>query len=254
MWDEYHITNVRNLEVPADKLAVYWLGGAGFVVKFDNGTIICIDPYLSDSVERLYGFKRLSLAPVIAEELIFDILLFTHDHGDHLDIDSFDTLMKVNPQCKIVAPGCCDKYLSEKNKQYECVVDGKMVRRDGLEITAVEADHGQLCQDAVGFIVKCGQRSIYFTGDTCYSDKIISKVNEHQPEIIVVCINGAFGNMDAVEAAGFVSLCHAKSVIPAHFWLFAEHGGEPAKFIECVKKDSSKINSLLLTPGRGVKI
>lgn len=254
MQNEYLITNVRSLKVPVLKLVVYWLGGSGFVVKFDNDTIICIDPYLSDSVERLYGFKRLSLAPVIADNLQFDLLLFTHDHGDHLDIDSFDSLLKVNPRCTVLAPECCNKYLSEKKKIFEHVSDGITVRCSGLEITAIEADHGRLCNDAVGFIVKSGQRSIYFTGDTCYSDKIISKVNNYAPEIIVACMNGAFGNMNATEAAKFVSQCRAKSAIPAHYWLFAEHGGNPKQFIECVKKESSQIETLLLTPGRGIQI
>lgn len=254
MLDEFHISNISNVKVPVGKLAVYWLGGAGFVVKFDNNTIVCIDPYLSDSVERLYGFKRLSLPPVSAEDLRFDVLLFTHDHSDHLDIDSFDILLKVNIECQIIAPQCCDKFLSEKNTPYESISDGTTVTHNNLEITAVEADHGQLCESAIGFMVRYGQRSIYFTGDTCYGDKIVSKVDKQKPEIIITCINGAFGNMDSGQAARFVTRCHAKLAIPAHFWLFAEHGGNPAEFIECVKKQSSKTKSLLLTPGRGVQI
>ena len=72
-------------EVPSDSLGLWWLGQAGFVFKTPAGKIVYLDPYLSDAVERLFGFKRLSLPPIAAEEVRADLVVLTHEHADHLD-------------------------------------------------------------------------------------------------------------------------------------------------------------------------
>ena len=95
----FDILNMRRDKPAENKIIIYWLGGSGFLFKFGTGQIICIDPYLSDGVEKEFGFRRLSLAPLRANELFFDVLLATHDHLDHLDTYSFDMLVKTNPDC-----------------------------------------------------------------------------------------------------------------------------------------------------------
>jgi L-ascorbate 6-phosphate lactonase len=108
---QYHVKTIRKDVVPHDKILVYWLGGYGFMLKFPTSQIICIDPYLSDCVERIVGFRRLSLAPLSAEEVTTDTYLITHDHADHLDVDSFATLVRKNPTCDIVAGKSCETFL-----------------------------------------------------------------------------------------------------------------------------------------------
>ena len=48
----------KNLPAKGNIIA-YWLGGSGFIIRFDNGQTICIDPYLSDLAERLFDFGDL---------------------------------------------------------------------------------------------------------------------------------------------------------------------------------------------------
>ena len=69
MTDVLNLKDISQHEPTKKKVLVYWLGGAGFVFKFDVGYTICIDPYLSDSVERLFGFKRLQPTPIIADRI-----------------------------------------------------------------------------------------------------------------------------------------------------------------------------------------
>ena len=57
-------------DVPEGTLRMWWLGQAGFAFKTPAGRIVYADPYLSDAVERLHGFKRLSLAPIAAEDVL----------------------------------------------------------------------------------------------------------------------------------------------------------------------------------------
>ncbi|MFH1006929.1 MAG: MBL fold metallo-hydrolase [Candidatus Latescibacterota bacterium] len=250
----FDIAHIRQDRPGQGKVIVYWLGGAGFAFKFSGGEILCIDPYLSDAVERLFGFRRLSLAPIGAGGLSCDRLLFTHDHADHLDMDSFDALMQTNPDCQVLAPASCADFLEHKGAAYQTVAPGTRSQFANVRIQTVAADHGDLCPDAVGFLLNFSGRHLYFTGDTAWDESLMAGAIQVQPEIVMPCINGAYGNMDETEAAMLVGRCGAKIAIPSHFWLFVEHGGSPATFREQVELHADGAEALLLTPGRGVEV
>ena len=251
----FNLLNIRQNRTRPGKIMVYWLGGSGFVFRFPGGEIICVDPYLSYSVERLFGFKRLSLAPLKAGELVFDLLFFTHDHADHLDIDSFDAIIKTNPSCLILAPIPCAGFLETKKTTYELVSPGTLSQTGNVSLKTVAADHGEICPDAVGFIISFDGRKLYFTGDTAFNENLMAEAINVRPEIVIPCINGAYGNMNEKDAAVLADKCQAKLAIPSHFYLFAEHGeGCPAKFRDLLKSGAAKTEVLFLTPGRGVEI
>ena len=198
---EFDIANIRRDTPGPGNVIVYWLGGSGFAFKFSEGETICIDPYLSDAAERLFGFRRLSLAPIKAADLSCDLLLFTHDHADHLDTDSFDALMHANRGCRVLAPASCADFLGSRNAAYEIVSPGTRSQLGNVCIETVAADHGDLCPDAVGFVLSFSDRHLYFTGDTAFDEQRMAKAIGMQPEIVIPCINGAYGNMNETEAA-----------------------------------------------------
>ena len=51
---------IKVQRVPRGSVAIWWLGQAGFACKAAAPTVLYVDPCLSDAVERLHGFKRLS--------------------------------------------------------------------------------------------------------------------------------------------------------------------------------------------------
>jgi L-ascorbate 6-phosphate lactonase len=102
-------------------------------------------------------------------------------------------------------------------------------------------------------VIEFAGRKIYFTGDTCYNEAMMAPVIAEQPEIVIPCINGAFGNLSEFDGAKLTAACNARIAIPSHFWLFAEHGGDPGKFRAHVT-ELSDAQTILLTPGRGVEI
>ena len=137
-------------QVPAPgKIGIYWLGGAGLVIRFDNGIALCIDPYLSDAAERLFGFKRLVRAPITDDQLCCDVLLISHEHGDHLDIDSFDAVAATNPSMKVFAPKSCNDFLRDHFAGYTQIHAGWRGATDKIGIHAIQADHGELSPDAL---------------------------------------------------------------------------------------------------------
>ena len=236
------------------KVLVYWMGGGSFLLKFDNGTTICIDPYLSDSVERLFGFKRLVQAPITADELKFDLLLITHEHGDHLDIDIFKTLVKNNSEAKTISPKSCESFISEYTTNYIITEPGEKHEFNGITIETVMADHGDLSLDAVGFMIYFGNRKLYFTGDTALNYGIMAYAIKQQPDIIIPCINGAYGNMNEQESAELVLRCNSKHAIGSHYGMFKEHGGDVELFKNNLAKINSAVKCLVLDPGQGDQV
>jgi L-ascorbate 6-phosphate lactonase len=251
----FDIRQIRKHRPTAGKALIYWLGGAGFVFTFADGEVVCIDPYLGDAVERIYGgFRRLSLPPVKADELFFDTLLLTHDHGDHLDVDSMEPLMQANPHCRVLAPKPCVGFLRDHHIAHELVSPGSISKIGNVTIKTVAADHGDLCPEAVGFLFTFSGRQLYFTGDTAYNKDLMAETIMAQPEILVPCINTAYGNLSEREAAVLANACGAKMAIPSHFGLFVEHGGCPRRFWESLQVEAPAVKLLVLTPGRGVEI
>jgi L-ascorbate 6-phosphate lactonase len=144
------------------------------MLKFSTGQILCIDPYLNDCAERMAGYPRLSLAPLTAEEVSTDVYLITHDHPDHLDVDGFDTIVAKNPGCTVIAGKSCEPFLKTRSVPYKLAAIGEHIQCGNIKITAVSADHGDLCPGAIGFIIQFKNRMIYFTDDTSLNENLLA--------------------------------------------------------------------------------
>jgi L-ascorbate 6-phosphate lactonase len=235
-------------------MAVWWLGGSGFLLALDSGVRVCIDPYLSDCVERIAGFRRLIPAPLAAGDLRFTLLLLTHSHPDHLDVDSFDTLVRSNPGCRVIAPADCAPFLGERSVPHEITAPGSVHQIGHLVIEAVPADHADLSPEAVGYLLGASGRSAWFTGDTALNWPLLDGTIQRKPDILVPCINSAYVNLGEHGAALLAARCGARAVIPAHYGLFAEHGGDVELFRGWMSELAPLAAVHVLPPGGGVEI
>ena len=242
---------IQDIALGRDNLAIFWLGQAGFVFKSPDGKVIYVDPYLSDCAERLYGFKRLMAAALEPEDVRADFIISTHFHEDHLDIDACPVIAK-NSSALFVGPADCMKKWRElkiEESRLAEVNGGGEKDLAGVKMTAVFADHGELARDAIGIILDYGFVRVYVTGDTAYRpDKMAAAISK-KPEIIITVINGQFGNMNPEEAAKLARDAEAKVAIPCHFWTFAEHNGDPGKFIEACRQITPEVKVELIVQG-----
>lgn len=249
---------IRSIETKSDQIALFWLGQAGFVLKSPGGTVIHIDAYLSHSVERLFGpqWKRLMPPPLAAEEVACDWFISTHEHDDHLDVDSIPVISK-NSRVKFSGPGECASFyrsIGIDEGRIQELQPGRSYQMGDFTCTAVFADHGDLAPDAVGLVIQHGGLRIYHTGDTAFRPEQMQEAIALQPQVILPCINGAYGNMDADSAPELVRLCGARMVIPTHFWMFVEHGGDPWKFHKNCQSIAPQANVRWMTQGEGMLI
>lgn len=201
-----------------EKVEIKWIGQSGYIIS-DSQTTICIDPYLSDSVEALTGSKRMVPISILPETLKVDAVICTHNHLDHLDPITIEKMDKKNVM--FLAPADCKERLKELGVIHYIPFDnGSSVKIGKIKIDAVYAKH---TIPAVGVLVHTGGYTLYFTGDTLYSS-LLEKV---KCDILFVCINGKLGNMSVSEAVLLTKKISPKVGVPNHYGMFLDNTEDP---------------------------
>lgn len=238
-----------------DEIAICWLGQAGFLIKDSEGHRVCIDPYLSDYCERLFGFKRIMPKIINPDELAPDVFISTHDHADHFDADAFPLIFSSSNPAFIGAVSSIEhaKKLGFDTQNSFPVSEGDVVDLGWCRVTAVYADHGELAPDAVGMVIELEGIKVYYAGDTAYRPDMMGAVRDMQPDIILPPINGAYGNLNSQEAVMLTKDVKAKLVIPCHYWMFAMHRGDPQSFLEEAEKKLADCEYRLMHQGEIIK-
>jgi L-ascorbate 6-phosphate lactonase len=245
--------SMLDADVPDNSVSIWWLGQAGFVFKTPAGKVVYLDPYLSDAAERLFGFKRLSLPPIAAEEVRADLVVFTHEHADHLDPDALPVIVRNNPACRFAAPVGCTPGFDEAgvdDKARMTLEAGRQCDLDGVVIHATAADHGDLSPTALSLMLDFDGIRIVCTGDTTFRPQSLKPLYVARPDVLLPCINGVFGNMGPVDAAMLTQAVRPRHVIPCHYGTFAEHGvSDPGGFLHACRYFCPEVKTLLLRPG-----
>ena len=229
--------------------AIFWLGQAGFLIKTAAGHLVYLDPYFSNCCERHFGFRRLMPPLLEPTDLPADLLLVSHAHFDHLDIDSIDHLVSMDG-LRIWAARDTAEYLDGyalPTERLQYLTVGDTAHFEEITVEAVACDHGELAPDALGFLITVDGKRIYTAGDTAYREAYFADPKVHGVDLFIPPINGAFGNLDEQEAARAAALVAPAVTVPCHFWNFAEHGGNPLAFKEAMETAGLPYN--LMTVG-----
>ncbi len=210
-------------------LKIRWIGQSGYILS-DGKNEVCIDPYLSNVVDRIAHRGRMVKAPFSPEELKSDVVVCTHNHLDHVDIDAIPLMKKEN--MLFLAPD------NAKNTLLACGVinfkafdEGTAVKIGDFELMAVYADH---TVPAIGVILNYNGITMYFSGDTQYNEKL-EELKNYNIDIMFICINGKLGNMNVDEAVKLTRIIKAKIGIPTHYGMFESNNENPQKYTSQLK-------------------
>lgn len=199
-------------------LSIRWIGQSGYLLT-DGKTTICIDPYLSDVVNRIAGRGRMVDAPIAPQDLRADAVICTHNHLDHVDIDAIPLMQKDN--MTFYVPRDCRDTLKELGVgNYIPFDEGEAAQVGDFTIEAVYADH---TVPAIGVVVTYGENRLYFTGDTYYHEKL----TKTKCDILFVCINGKLGNMDVNDAIRLTNEINPTTAVPNHYGMFESNTEDP---------------------------
>ncbi len=224
-------TRIAAYPVPAGQVVCWWLGGSGFVLKSSSGTQVYIDPYLSDSVQAIFGQGRAFPTPIAPDQARPDVLIVTHWHEDHLDPGTIPLIARHSPRCRFVMPPTAMSRAlgwGVARDRVQPLSAGESLTIEGVGIAHVPARHesgipGWEVPDAMGVIITMAGVRIYHTGDTEYDGRLRGLRTE-PPDVMMVCINGTGGNMNPHEAALLAWHIEAGTVIPMHHLLWANMG------------------------------
>ena len=227
------------LKRPHAGVSLFWLGQAGFLLRFDE-RVLLIDPYLSDSLAekyrgRRFEHRRLMPAPIAPEDLPrVDLVLCTHRHGDHMDPGTLPALARHQPDCRFVVPAAEMAHARTLLPAARLVaaVAGPRLELLDLVITPVPAAHERLETDDeglhrfLGYGVSGRNLSLYHSGDCVPYDRLAARVAELQATTALLPVNGRDrdraeagvpGNFTLQEAA---ALCRQAGIptMVAHHW------------------------------------
>ena len=256
LWQE-----IRHTEVRPGTITFWWLYQAGLAIKSPGGTIVVVDPYLSDAVLRTYQLPRNVPAPLDPAEVEADVLLATHSHADHLDPDSIAPFMS-HARTQFVGPPMAVEKVLESDVQADRAVPvarGDVLKFGDLTVRTVHARHLfglEPTPDAVGFVFEAGDVSIYHSGDTEYDSEITADTRGVTASFI--SINGTTGNMNAHEAAMLAWLQGSRLAVPFHYglWRDQDYGEgatlDPQLFVRTYERLNPGGRTLVLKPAVAV--
>lgn len=242
--------------VPSGKIALFYLGQAGFLLKNAAGTTVLLDPYFSDEANRLFGFKRMSPPLTGWERLKPDLFCATHAHIDHLDTVSLPTFADGTGTFFLGAPDCREAFEAAGIDADRSVLlrEGESWTGKGVTVRALYADHGELAPDANGLLVETDGMKICFAGDTAYRPEELAASLDTSVDLLVAPINGQFGNMTARQACALAGRLKPKAVVACHFWMFLQHVapdglGDPTTFLAEAPRVCPDVRPIVMAPG-----
>lgn len=157
-------------------MKVTHLGQAGLLFE-KSGVHIMIDPYLSNSIEKVNTKSHRNI-PI--DERFFDvqpdIMIFTHSHLDHYDPETVCCFVNETTNVTVLAPssvwGEVRKYGGSNN--YVLFDSYTEWSAHGMTFVSVKAEHSD--PSAIGVIICDGDKKCYITGDTLYNSKILNEL------------------------------------------------------------------------------
>ena len=260
--DDYtlsHADALKSLLEHQESDSISWIGHATFLIKL-GGKSILTDPFFS-SVAGKFGLgpKRHTPPKIHIEDLPqIDIILCSHDHYDHLDMQS---LTKIKNRFVTGIQIFCPLGLGKHFKQCGFTKITEMswhenVRHENLELFCLPAVHnsGRSLFDNnktlwCSFGIKSEKLTLYFSGDTAYHPQIFQDCGHSldQCDLAILGI-GAYApehllgkyHTTPEQAAKIALDLNAKNVIGMH-WGTISLSDEPVD--EPIKRFAAALDS-----------
>jgi L-ascorbate metabolism protein UlaG (beta-lactamase superfamily) len=240
---------------------LWYMGQHGFVISL-GGLVFYIDMIL-DEQKNGEGKSVREFPPPFAPDAIqrVDYVLCTHNHGDHLNLETLVPLAKANPGARFVVPQPWQGVLSDggiaKDRILGVRENEEISLGSTVKLLPVIAVHTPYIQEdperdekgvstCMGFILKGEGLSIYHAGDTWIVPALVQSLKAAGPvNIALLPINGTdwertagycIGNVSALDATKLARAIPADLTIPAHYDMFAGNSENPALFAAYMNK------------------
>lgn len=138
-----------------------------------------------------------------------DVILITHEHQDHLHIDSIKVILKNNPKAKIITNSAVAKLLDEAGFAYELIADNETRKLGDISIQALEAEHAEIHKEwprvlNTGFFIA---DKLFYPGDALIDPK-------REIKVLALPVDGPWIKIG--EAIDYALRLKPKHVFPVH--------------------------------------
>lgn len=266
--EEEHNENARVSVIKNNKLfdfkkdMIVWLGHSTFIIRLEGRTILT-DPCLTKPI----FVKRYVDIPCSLKDLRnIDYLIISHAHYDHLDVKTIEHITGNNLVALLpLKMGKLIKSINEKVRYQEAGwfqeynLSDKQFRIFYLPAQHFSSrtlwDYNKILWGS--FIIQSNRKTIFFAGDTAYSDhfKEISKLFP-KIDICILPVGAYMPNhimkpyhTSPQEAVQAYNDLHGKVFIPMHYGTFDlsdEPIGEPARLLKQYKEKGILKGELIL--------
>jgi L-ascorbate metabolism protein UlaG (beta-lactamase superfamily) len=187
-----------------DGLYVTWYGHSSAMIELD-GRRVLVDPVWSErcSPSRLAGPKRLHEPPVALRELPpIDAILISHDHYDHLDMETIQNLVDLQAAPFLVPLGV-GAHLEKWGVPATRLIELDWTEQAtvaGIDFTCTAARHFSgrgFSRDETlwsSWVIAGPNHKAFYSGDTGYFPGFAEIGEEHGPFDVTLVQIGAYGD------------------------------------------------------------
>jgi L-ascorbate metabolism protein UlaG (beta-lactamase superfamily) len=261
--------------VEGDSIVVTFINHSTFLIQ-TRGLNILTDPVWSEyaSPVSFAGPKRMRPPGIRFEDLPeIDMILLTHNHYDHLDIQTMKRLAeKFSP--RVYTPLGGGKFLENKGIGNVTEMDwwDEAVIDDGLKLICTPAQHfsgrGMFDRDRTlwsGFALMTEEGSIYYSGDTGFGEFFAEIAERISPVRLSFLPIGAYKpgwfmstiHTSPADAVKIHQILKSPKSIGMHFGTFplADDGmAEPEKDLKTALNKEGVPESEFIVPREGIKL
>ena len=272
---EVPVVMPTGLGKPPAPLAVTWFGHSTALLEID-GYRVLTDPVWSErcSPSHIVGPERMHPPPLPLESLpSVDAVVISHDHYDHLDLDTVLTLAR-SQRAPFVVPLGVGAHLRTWDIPQRRIIEldwGQCTSVDELTLACTPARHfsGRFVSRNTtlwaSWVIAGPQHRAYFGGDTGYTRSFADIGSQHGPFDLTLMPIGAYNRMwpdihmnpeEAVRAHVDLSGAGKGLVVPIHWGTFrlAPHPwGEPIDRLVNAA-DSAGVDVAVPKPGHRIDV
>jgi L-ascorbate metabolism protein UlaG (beta-lactamase superfamily) len=242
-------------EIPG-MVYIWFLGQLGFVIKL-KGLVFYIDILLNDLCDE-YGKSLRVYPPPFPPEAVnrIDYFLCTHNHADHLNLETLLPLAKANPHVRFIVPMPHVGVLTGSGLEQSRVIgarEGEILDLShNVTLSPVAAAHTDYVRDeqgdylCLGYVLKGDGTAWYHAGDTVVTTRLVDTLKKLRPiDGAILPINGSdweraaadiVGNLHIKDGVKLARALDTDLVIPAHYDMIRGNEENPALFTDYLYK------------------
>ncbi|AEF82269.1 MBL fold metallo-hydrolase [Leadbettera azotonutricia] len=250
------LDEIRGSKPNPNSAHIWFLGQHGFALNL-GGETLYFDVILNDFLDAQGKSRRCFDAPFGPQEpQKADYVFCTHDHSDHLNLETLIPLAKACPKARFIVPNPSRDKLIRAGIDESRVIGAKAGEKTslgGIVVHPVAAVHTRFIQDeaeqdangdctSLGFVIEADGLKIYHPGDTWVTTALVETLKALGPlDIAMLPINGTdwmrtaedcIGNMSAIDSVKLAMAIPIDLVIPTHYNMFSNNSENPALFAD----------------------